>query len=208
MTAAGTEYAPGSAMHDHREHPSGSDGTAAWEQLASSVIADYDVFRVRRRQARSARNGAVHTFHVLDTPSCVNVLPLTADGRVILVEQFRQGVQRVTLEFPAGIVEDGEDPIRAAVRELEEETGYRAASAERLVDLDPDPAIQSSPVVVVVAHGCTGDGVRDQDDGEDVRVRVVAESEVPALLRTGAIRHALAVGAWYHYEQRLRRAGR
>jgi ADP-ribose pyrophosphatase len=117
------------------------------------------------------------------------------------VEQFRQGVQRVSLEFPAGVVEDGEDPVAAAVRELEEETGYRAERAELLGDFDPDPAIQSNAIKIIVARGCCADGERDQDDGEDVEVRVVDADDVGPLIDAGKIRHAASISAWHLYER-------
>jgi 8-oxo-dGTP pyrophosphatase MutT (NUDIX family) len=172
-----------------------------WERVDSEVVGEFGVFSVRRTRARSPRTGDVHEFHVLDIPCCVKVIPFTEAGRVVLVEQFRHAVQRVTLEFPAGVVEDGEDPVRAAVRELEEETGYRAATAERLLEFDPDPAIQANTVLVIVARGCTADGERHQDDGEDVAVRLVAADEIGELIRQGVIRHAAAISAWYLYEQ-------
>jgi ADP-ribose pyrophosphatase len=172
-----------------------------WERLESEVVGDFDVFRVRRTRSRSPRTGATHEFHVLDVPHCVKVIAFTEDGAVVLVEQYRQAVERITLEFPAGVVEAGEDAVAAALRELEEETGYRAATAELLAEIDPDPAIQSNTIRIVVARGCTADGARDQDDGEDVAVRLVPADRVPALIREGRIRHAAAISAWYHYER-------
>jgi ADP-ribose pyrophosphatase len=114
-------------------------------------------------------------------------------------------VQRLSLEFPAGVVEDGEDPISTAVRELEEETGYRAEVAELLGDFDPDPAIQSNAIKIIVARGCRADGAKDQDDGEDVEVRIVAVAEVGALIDEGRIRHAASISAWHLHERLSRR---
>jgi len=177
----------------------------AWDSIENEVVGEYDAFSVRRHVMRSPRTGDLHAFHVVDVPMCVQVIPFTPDGRVILVEQFRQGVQRVSLEFPAGVVEDGEDPISTAVRELEEETGYRAEVAELLGDFDPDPAIQSNAIKIIVARGCRADGAQDQDDGEDVEVRIVAVDEVGALIDEGRIRHAASISAWHLHERRSRR---
>jgi 8-oxo-dGTP pyrophosphatase MutT (NUDIX family) len=173
-----------------------------WQQVDSQVVGDFGVFSVRRTRSRSPRTGDVHEFHVLELPCCVKVIPFTDDGRVVLVEQFRHAVERVTLEFPAGVVEDGEDPVRAALRELEEETGYRAASAELLAEFDPDPAIQANSVKLIIAHGCTADGKRNQDDGEDVAVRLARSEEIDELIRHGVIRHAAAISAWHLYRQK------
>lgn len=173
-----------------------------WDSVENELVGEYEVFNIRRHVMRSPRTGELHAFHVVDVPTCVQVIPFTADGRVVLVEQFRQGVQRVSLEFPAGVVEAGEDPVRAAVRELEEETGYCTDRAELLGDFDPDPAIQTNAIKIIVARECRADGERDQDDGEDVEVRVVAAEDVGSLIADGKIRHAASISAWHLYERR------
>lgn len=175
-----------------------------WERVESEVVAEYKIFNVRRHVARSPRTGDVHEFHVLDVPSCVKVIPFTADGRIVMVEQFRHAVQRVSLEFPAGAMDDGENAVEAAVRELEEETGYCSKSAELLGAFDPDPALQSNPVSVVLARECTSSGERHQDPGEDVSVQVVAVDELAELIRTGEIRSAHTIAAWSLYERLAR----
>lgn len=175
-----------------------------WDRVEDEVVGEYDVFNIRRHVMRSPRTGDLHEFHVIEVPVCVQVIPFTEDGRVILVEQFRQGVQRVSLEFPAGRVEPGEDPLHAAKRELEEETGYRVADVELLGDFDADASIQSNAIKIVVAHGCRADGERDQDDGEDVEVRIVTVEEVGPLIDQGRIRHAASISAWHLYVRRRR----
>lgn len=167
-----------------------------WERIESEEVADYEVFSVLRHRSRSPRTGDVHRFHVLDVPHCVIAIPLTRDGRVVMVEQFRHAVQRVTLEFPAGVMEDGEDAVTAGTRELEEETGYCPASAELIGEFDPDPAIQSNAVRVVVARECEQNGSRRQDSGEDVAVRVVEVADIGRLIEEGVIRNAPAITAW------------
>jgi ADP-ribose pyrophosphatase len=171
-----------------------------WECVSSEIVGDHDVFKVRRSIMRSPRTGDEHEFHMLDVPLCVKVIPVTEDGHIVLVEQYRQAVQRASLEFPAGVMEPGEDAITAGMRELEEETGYRAKRATVIGEFDPDPAIQANAIKLVIAHGCTPEGRKNQDEGEDVQVRVVTPEEVGRLIRNGTIRHAAAISAWYLYE--------
>jgi ADP-ribose pyrophosphatase len=180
-------------------------GVQEWERIESEEAADFEIFTVVRHVARSPRTGEAHEFHVLDVPTCTIVIPLTDDGRVVLVEQFRHAVQRVSLEFPAGVVEDGEPPVEAALRELEEETGYCAGSATLVGEFDPDPAIQSNAVQVVVAEACTAAGRRHQDSGEDVAVRMVGVDEVAGLIERGEIRSAPAITAWSLFQRQLSR---
>lgn len=178
-----------------------------WDSIEDEVVGEYDVFSIRRHVMRSPRTGDLHEFHIIEVPVCVQVIPFTHDGRMILVDQFRPGVQRVSLEFPAGRVEPGENPLAAATRELEEETGYRAGRVDLLGDFDADASIQSNEIKVIVARDCRPDGQRDQDDGEDVEVRIVDRTEVSTLIEDGHIRHAASISAWHLYERLTGRSG-
>lgn len=173
-----------------------------WEQLDSRVVASYSAFSIRRNTARSPRTGQVQEFDVVARADCVQVLACADDGRLILVEQYRHGIQRVSLEFPAGILDAGEDPVAGALRELREETGYRAASGEVIGVLDMDPSIETSRVHIVHALNCVHSGEREEDEGEAIAVRLVHERDIDGLIRRGTLVHATAVAAWYLYRQR------
>jgi ADP-ribose pyrophosphatase len=171
-------------------------GIEPWQRLSAEIVGEHEVFRVRRDRARSPRTGDVHTRYVLEAPDWVNVVPFTEDGRVILVEQYRHGAGVVTLEFPAGVVNEGEDPVAAGARELEEETGFRPRRCEAVAATWPNPALSGNRLHVVRAVGCVQTGARDQDPGEDVRVVLLAEEEVWRLIESGRIDHALSIVAW------------
>jgi ADP-ribose pyrophosphatase len=180
-------------------------GGRAWDVLEDQVIEQYGIFQVRRQRARSPRNGTVRDHFIVESSPSVMVVPLTEDGRVVMVEQFRHGVQRVVREFPAGLVDAGEELVDAALRELEEETGYRAASAERIGAFHTDPALQRNEVAVVVALACARSGHKDQDDGEDVATRVVDVDEVERGF-VDDVASAPALAAWQLYRQWLARS--
>ncbi|HEX9105971.1 MAG TPA: NUDIX hydrolase, partial [Longimicrobiales bacterium] len=127
----------------------------------------------------------------------VNVVPFTGDGHVVMVEQYRFGAGILSLEFPAGILEAGEEPAAGGARELREETGYQPAAVTNITSVYADPALQDNRLHVVVARGCTRSAAPDQDEGEDVHVRLVAVQDVPRLIREGKIVHALAIAAWF-----------
>lgn len=135
---------------------------------------------------------------VLRAPDWVNVIPLLADGRVIMVRQWRFGISEPTLEIPGGVVED-ESRRAAAERELIEETGYRAASWEHLGEVTPNPALLDNRCATWLATNLTRIGDPVGDGEEEIEVDLVPLAEVPDLIRTGAIHHALVVAAFHLY---------
>jgi 8-oxo-dGTP pyrophosphatase MutT (NUDIX family) len=172
-----------------------------WRPDASRLVADYQTFRVRQDRIRHPDDGAELHYHAVEVPPGVMVVPVTGDGSVVMVEQYRHAVRRVCLEFPAGMLDGDESPEEAGPRELMEETGYEASSLIRLATLDPDPSLQSNSTCVLLAQGCRPTGRRQQDHGEDVRLRIVRENAVQDLISQGVVRHAVAVAAWGLYER-------
>src|ERR1044071_2842229 len=113
-----------------------------WEILHSKESADCRVFKVRED---TSKNGAkTSNFYVIENPDWVNVIALTKEREIVLIEQFRHGSGEVILEIPGGMIDDGEESETAARRELLEETGFSAAEFVFLGKSRPNPAIQNN----------------------------------------------------------------
>lgn len=167
---------------------------AMWERTESEIVADCRVFRVRRDLNRNPRGRTVHDFYVLEAPDWVNIIPLTARQEVVMIEQYRHGVDAVTLEIPGGIVDPGETPGEAGLREMFEETGYQADEAFYLGRTHPNPAIQSNWVHTYLAPNAVHVGQPEAHDStEHTLVKLVPLAEVPQLIAAGAITHSLVV---------------
>jgi ADP-ribose pyrophosphatase len=171
-----------------------------WKRLRRGEERDLTILRVREDVFGDPRDGSEHPRVVISAPDWVNVVPLTADGRAILIRQFRIGIEANTLEIPGGMVEPGEDPEAAAARELLEETGFRAGEMVRLGAVHPNPALQSNLCHSYLALGCERVHGGAQDAGEDIEVVLVAASALQRMVRQGEITHALVVTAVYFAE--------
>ncbi len=181
----------------------GSADARAWQVVEREPVADCHVFRVERLQVRSPRDGRLYDRHVLEVPDWVNVVAFTEDGHVILVEQYRFGAGILSLEFPAGILEPGEDPAAGGMRELREETGYDSADVQAVGFVYANPALQDNRQHAVLARGCRSVAAPHQDEGEDVHLRLVTPDELRALIRDGTIRHALALATWFLVQEHI-----
>ena len=170
-----------------------------WPLISSEINETYRIFTIRKDRARSPRNGNIYDFVVLDTFPWVNVIPLTPENEVLMIRQYRHGIRSVTLEIPGGLVENGEPPEKAALRELREETGYDARR-EDLICLGrtlPNPAIQNNVCHTYLARDVYPAGEQNMDEKEDIVTQLVPLEKISSLIKEGVISHSLVVVAFY-----------
>jgi len=170
-----------------------------WKTLGATSVYDCRLFSVTEHRRRSPRTGELHDFYVLESCDWVNVVPLTADRRVVMIHQYRHGIDGFTLEIPGGMVdEEDPSPLAAARREMREETGYDSDDVVSLGVIHPNPAIQSNRCHTFLARGAERRGAVSFDSTEETEVVLVPLDEIPRLIREGAISHALVVVAFHH----------
>lgn len=149
--------------------------------------------KLREDRVRLPTGAVVDEFHVIEYPDWACVCCLTEAGEVVLVEQYRYGVARLSLELPAGELSNGEDPLVGAQRELLEETGYTASSWHSLGRCAPNPSKHTSYAHLFVARDARKVADQRLDESEDIRVRLMGTSEVMDLAESGGITHGIHI---------------
>jgi 8-oxo-dGTP pyrophosphatase MutT (NUDIX family) len=172
-----------------------------WTTISSAPAGDFKVFKVRSVAKRSPRTGQTHQFSVIDSVDWVNVVALTPDRCMVLVEQYRHGSDTIELEIPGGMMDPGDkQPEAAGVRELREETGYEGRNARMIGQIFPNPAIMSNTCYTVLVEDCQVAGATQFDQTEDLVTRLVPIDEVSGLVASGKIKHCIVVAALFHFE--------
>lgn len=150
----------------------------------------------RFTQKTAEINGELREYHVVEHDGAAAIIPWHK-GKLTLVRQTRPAVERQLLEIPAGALEKGEDPLEAAQRELAEETGWRAKSWHKLVDLYLAPGYSTEVLHLYLATDLTM-GEQNLDDSEDIEVVHLKLSEVLTEAENGNIRDAKTLVALFH----------
>lgn len=172
-----------------------------WQRTGSRLVGDFRVFQLREDRAVSPRTGAELPFYVIESVDWVNVIAVTPDDQLVLVEQYRHGSETVELEIPGGMMDPEETcPMATAIRELREETGYEGGDARVLGRIFPNPAIQSNTCHTVLIERCQLRHPTNLDHGEDLVTRLIPFSEIPGLVAGGRFGHSLVVVALYYYD--------
>jgi 8-oxo-dGTP pyrophosphatase MutT (NUDIX family) len=182
------------------EREGGQGGVEPWERLSMRYLAEYEMFKVREERTRSPADGKEQTFHMADSPGGVTVLALAGDGRLVMVEQFRHGTRRITLELPSGVVNEGEEPAKAAARELREETGYQGDEPEIIGRIDLNPSWQHTLVHVAVVRNARRAGEKELDETEDTGVHLVTPGDLRRRIVAGQVETATTLAALAFWE--------
>lgn len=175
-----------------------------WEVLGREYLYRRPWLTVRRDRVRLPTGAVNDEYYVLEYPTWVNVIAIDREGRFVMVEQYRHGLQEVFTELVAGVAEEGEDPLEAARRELLEETGYAGGTWRLNTVLSANPGSQNNLSYSFIATGVERVAEQHLDETEDVAVRLLSRDEVLQLLRSDTLKQALmAAPLWKYFAENL-----
>jgi ADP-ribose pyrophosphatase len=167
-----------------------------WRRRGSQRVYRCKIFDVDQIDFEPPDGRPAQPFVVIDAPDWVNVIALTPTQEVLLLRQYRFGVEQATLEIPGGMCDPGEPPIDAAQRELLEETGTRAREIVPLGWVHPNPAILSNRCHIFLARDVDRIAAPNPDPNEAFEQCSAPLSEIPRLIAKREITHALVVAAF------------
>lgn len=168
-----------------------------WPEISHRTLVSTPIFTLHERCRCHPTSGAEHPFYVLETGAWVNIIALTEDDEVVLVHQYRHGTNQVHLEIPGGLVDPGEEPETAAVRELLEETGY-AGEVSYLGEVHSNPAILNNLTYTYLVRNARRTAPPNLDSTEEIEVVTHPLADIPELIRTRVITHSLVICAFHH----------
>ncbi len=167
-----------------------------WAIETENIEYQTPIFSLKRRKSNSRIQDKSGQFYVIEAPDWVNVLALTKEMDVVLVKQYRHGIDEITLEIPGGVVDSEDDNSQlAAERELLEETGYKSVRWEYLGTVSSNPAIFTNYCHFYLATECEKVSGQNLDHLEEIGISTLPLKEFLGQVRDGSIHHSLIVAA-------------
>jgi 8-oxo-dGTP pyrophosphatase MutT (NUDIX family) len=176
-----------------------------WHRRSSHYLVDSPFMRLRADELELPDGTIVPQYFVRESPGFVVAFAMTADERVVMVRQYRYGSDEIHLELPAGMLDDGEDPLACARRELAEETGYEAAEWESIGAYYAEPVRSTAKCYVFIAHRASKVREAKLDATEVLEVELLTIHQLRAMLRDGRIDTGHSVSSTYRALDRLNR---
>ncbi|NJM98903.1 MAG: NUDIX hydrolase [Phormidesmis sp. RL_2_1] len=158
-----------------------------WTTLSSKMVFDHPWYRLRQDTVALPNGQIIDDYFVSLRPDIATVLPITTDGHIVFVRQYRHGIGKILLELPAGTFDLGEEPLAVAQRELAEETGYVAEQWSEIATFYNNPVKQNNRIHLFKAQGAQRLRQQQLDATEDIEVVLKPITAVPDLIATGEI---------------------
>lgn len=172
-----------------------------WKKLYTREAGDFRIFDITVDRKVNPRNDHEQDFYIINAPNWVNVIAVTTNRQLIMVEQFRHGSGSVELEIPGGVMDPHDDsPVEAGLRELREETGFEGCNARIIGQVYSNPAIMVNKTFTVLVEECERKHEIELDAGEDLITHLVPLGDVRKMAAEGRFGHSLVVAALYHYD--------
>ena len=179
------------------------DSELEWEELSTEHVVQDEWIDFRRSAFRFPDGRVFEPYYSYSRKSYVVIVASDEEGRYLCVRQYRQGIRRVTTEFPAGCIEEGEDPFETAKRELQEETGYTSDEWTHLLDIPSNATLADNYAYLYVAKNCRKLSGQSLDETEYLGVKRYDACDIEEMITEGKFQQAIHVLAWLMSQREL-----
>ena len=179
-----------------------------WKPLNSEYLVDAPWLKVAKETCELPNGKVIDDFYTLWQPDWVLILARTTEGKWVMTEQYRHGTGKIALEFPAGIIDKGETPEQAAIRELQEECGYRLDERRETRDergfvylgvFPVNPDRHRGKFHVVFIDGVVKGGDTHFDSTEDIESLLLSDEELQKKMADGSFNHPLQIAGYFKW---------
>ena len=170
-----------------------------WQILDSSYPFTCPWLKVRKDYVRLPNGAEIPDFYVTEAPDWVNVIAITKDGKFVVEEQYRHGIQKICFELCAGMVDKGEEPLEAAKRELLEETGYTGSDWIAFGFSVPNASGSTTKCYHFLAPGVSFKQVPNPEKTEEIKTHLLTEQEIKQIMLDGCIAEAVMLAPLWRY---------
>ena len=170
-----------------------------WKILSSEYLVQRPWLTARRDVAELPDGRVNHEYYVLEYPDWVNIIAITKDGKIVMERQYRHALGNTCYELPCGVIEKGETPLEAAMRELLEETGFAGGEWQEWMTLSPNPTTSTNLAHSFLAVGVEKVSGQHLDATEDIDVYILEQDYVRELLQNNQILQALMAAPLWKY---------
>lgn len=178
-----------------------------WRRLSSTLAIDSPFLRMRRDVIELPNGKTLEEYFVRESRGFTMIFAVTPERDVVMIREYRYAIDAVLLEFPAGTIDPGEDPLACARRELREETGYTAERWEPILAVPSEPARSTAVMHAYLAFDARKTDATEHDHSEEIEPVLHPLDEIPALLRERRISSLAATAVAYAALERLRELG-
>lgn len=175
-----------------------------WKTLSSEYLFKDLWFTVRKDKCETAQGKIIDPYYVYEFPEWVAAVPVTEDGRIIMVRQYRHALGEICIEFPGGCVDDTDANFEEAIkRELMEETGYSFTAYQSLGAISANPSTNNNLMHMFLATGGKKVSGQSLDPNEEIEIEVFTVEEVKQLVRENKIVQSMHITCFLYAMQEL-----